>query len=222
MNDVTVSGMVLQAMQIGEYDLRVVILTRERGKISAFAKGARRQGNSLGAYCRPFAFGEFTLYEGRTAYTVRNARIKNYFEELQADLLGVYYGFYFLEFASFYTRENNDEFVVLKLLYYALLALQKESLDHDLVQAVYELKLMMMNGDYPGKPPKGIREATAYTMDFVLQTPVEKLFTFTLKPEIHQEFISCVEELKEHYLHHEFSSMTVLKDMKCLILDTIS
>ncbi|MBR5475137.1 MAG: DNA repair protein RecO [Lachnospiraceae bacterium] len=222
MNDVTVSGMVLQAMQIGEYDLRVVILTRERGKISAFAKGARRQGNPLGAYCRPFAFGEFTLYEGRTAYTVRNARIKNYFEELQADLLGVYYGFYFLEFASFYTRENNDEFVVLKLLYYALLALQKESLDHDLVQAVYELKLMMMNGDYPGKPPKGVREATAYTMDFVLQTPVEKLFTFTLKPEIHQEFIGCVEELKEHYLHHEFSSMTVLEDMKCLIHDTIS
>ncbi len=222
MNDVTVSGMVLSAMPIGEYDIRVAILTRERGKISAFARGARRQGNALGAYCRPFAFGEFTLYEGRTAYTLRSAKITNYFAELQTDLGSVYYGYYFLEFASYYTRENADEMVVLKLLYYALLALQKESLDNELVQAVFELKLMMMNGDYPGHPPKQASDAAAYTMGFVLETPVERLFTFALKPEVRSEFIQYVEDYKEYYIHREFSAEKVLQDMKCLMLDTIS
>ena len=50
------------------------------------------------------------------------AAISNYFEGLREDFEGAYYGMYFLEVADYYTRENNDEREMLKLVYQSLRA----------------------------------------------------------------------------------------------------
>ena len=37
-----VQGIVIKSINIGEFDKRITILTRDRGKIGAFVRGARR------------------------------------------------------------------------------------------------------------------------------------------------------------------------------------
>lgn len=145
----TVTGMVLSAIPVGEYDKRLVILTKELGKISAFAKGARRQNSALLACSEPFSFGEFTLYVGRNSYSVTSTDISNYFHELRSDFQGLCHGLYFCEFADYITKENGDETEVLKLLYQSLRALIKKTIEMPLIRAIYELRMITLMGITP-------------------------------------------------------------------------
>ena len=137
MDTVTVNGMVLSAMPIGEYDRRIVLLTTDLGRISAFVRGARRPNSSLLAAARPFSMGIFTLHAGRDSYTVQTASIKEYFEAVSSDVTKMAYGCYFLEAAGFASEENDDGRELLNLLYFSLKALENQAIPDELVRLVY-------------------------------------------------------------------------------------
>ncbi len=146
---IELTGMVLSAMPVGEYDKRIQILTKERGKIAAFMRGARRPNSAFLAASNPFSFGRFEVFEGKSAYNVAKVSISHYFRELVQDPDAIYYGFYFLEMASYYTQENMDGTDFLNLLFVTLKALLKPALDNRLVRRIYELRVLVLFGEYP-------------------------------------------------------------------------
>ena len=204
---ISVTGMVLMAAPVGEYDRRLVILTCGRGKITAFARGVRRPGNQLMAAAAPFVFGKFLLYEGRDAYTLAGAEVENYFREIAGDMEAACYGSYFLEMADYYGRENIDATETLRLLYQSLRALLKPSVPNRLVKPVYELKLMEINGEYRELPLGRLNDSTLYAWQYVLAAPVESLYTFTLTDQVLGEFVRCVEQNKERFIDKTFHSL---------------
>lgn len=217
---ICVTGMILRQTPAGEYDRRICILTKERGKIAAFAKGARKPGSKMAAATNPFSFGIFKLYEGKNSYTVAEAEIQNYFETLRTDYISAYYGMYFAEMAEYCTRENNDEKEMLKLLYQSLRALCAPSLDNRLVKCVFEIKTVAVNGEFPGLkdllvmiPDKKTGDSVTFTVDYIVNAPVEKLYTFTVKEEVLYRLEQLCEQLLARFLDRELKSLEILKTL---------
>lgn len=211
---VIVTGMILQALPMGEYDRRVLVLTKERGKISAFAKGARRQNNKLMARTNPFCFGTFKLYEGRNSYSLVDGEISNYFDGFREDLEGAVYGMYFLEVADYYTRENNDEKDMLSLLYQSLRALLLPSIPNELVRYIFEMKALAVNGEFPGAPEDiTILSDTRYAIEYVAAAGLDKLYTFVVSDEVLNELSQCAKEYRKRFGGKSFKSMDILEEM---------
>lgn len=240
---IKVTGMILSATPIGEYDKRVVILTKEKGKISAFAKGARRQNSALMGVTNPFAFGEFELYEGRTSHNVMQANISNYFMELSTDFEGAYYGFYFMEVADYFTKEYNDEREMLKLLYQSMRALSSGKIRRELVRYIFELKALVINGEAPevfqcancgvddrnmvfssknhgmicsecqALAPDGIvvSGATVYTLQYIVSSTIEKLYTFAVSEEVLGELGQVMKQYTSTHIDKNFKSLEILE-----------
>ncbi len=204
----------MKTVPIGDYDRRVVLLTKERGKIAAFAKGARKPNSRFTAATNPFCFGEFKLYEGRTSYNIMEASISNYFEKLREDFEAAYYGMYFMEIADYYTRENNDEKEMLKLAYQSLKALQHPGLSNELVRYIYEIKAVAVNGEYPGVPNgKEFSDSALYALSFIETTPIEKLYTFTVTDSVLQELHYVADKYRERFMNYPFKSLAVLQSL---------
>lgn len=242
---ITVTGMVIFASPIGEYDKRIVILTKERGKLSAFAKGARRPNSHLAGATAPGSFGKFSLYEGRSSYTIHSADISHYFAELRTDVEAAYYAFYFFEFADYYAKEGNDERELLRLLFQTMRALTKRIHPLKLIKNIFELKALTINGEGPqvfqcvgcgckDRPcvfsikrgglvcdtcSKGaidgrkLHTSTLYTMQYIILSPIEKLYSFQVTEEVLEELEQLMERYKEVYVDKKFKSLEILQQL---------
>ncbi len=234
---VTLTGIVLSCSDVGEFDRRLVILTKEAGRVTGFAKGARRPNNPMIAACSPFCFGTFEAFEGRSSYHVTKANITNYFRNLAMDYDKVCLGSYFLEVADYLSVEGADETARLALLYQSLKALESDKFSHRLLKNIYDLKTWVIDGEYPNvfscvtcgkkenlvafsvklhgmlctdcaKRESGteISNSTLYTLQFIVSSKIEKLYTFVLNNETEEELTRILAAYRLNYRSHKYKS----------------
>ncbi len=212
-SDMTVTGMVIRAEAVGENDRRLVLLTRERGKIAAFARGARRQGSALLSLV-PFCYGTMHLYAGRDYYVVKEAQVSEYFSGLRGDVEAACYASYFAEVTAYLTRENNDESMLLLLLYASLLALQRGQHSRKLIRSVFEIRAIVTEGEYPGLPGgRPWSESVARAAEHIASADTARLFSFRMSPEAEAELAGAAQILMDGFTDRHFSSLDILRSL---------
>lgn len=211
---VEVNGVVLQVMPIGESEKRVELLTRERGRISAFARGMKKPNNPLKAIASPFVCGKFFLREHGNSCTLESGEVIAYFTELAYDPESFCVASYFTEFARYYSRENLPGADLLNLLYLAFRALEKGSLNKQLIRYIFELRIMVIEGEYTQQPPVEVGDSARYAWQFVLTCPIGKVFSFELTDPALTEFGQAVSRLRQRVVDRPFRSLEILESMK--------
>ncbi len=210
---IDLTGMVIKTSPVGDYNKRLVILTAEAGKITAFARGARRQGSKFMGATEPFCFGTFKLIEGRDAYTLADVNISRHFEELRTDYDAFVLASYFLEIADYYTRENLEAYEEINLIYASLLALISGKFDPKLIRCIYEIRSLVTAGEFPGIPSdRKYSETTIYTVGRITETSVHELYTFSVSDEIIDELSHICERLMKDMTDKKFNSVKLMRE----------
>ena len=72
----------------------------------------------------------------------------------------------------------------------------------------------MVNGEFPGIPGDyTLHESTEYAINYIVQSSIEKLFTFTVSDNVLKELgnISC--NFCNRIMGHEFKSLEIIKTL---------
>ena len=86
----------------------------------------------------------------------------------------------------------------------------RPSLEDRLVRRIYELRMMTVNGEYA--PDAGAMSPSAlYTCQYIMGAPMEKLYTFTVKPEVLEELEKLMNRHMKKVLDRKIRSLEILE-----------
>ena len=207
----TCTGMVLRSRPAGENDRLITLLAGSEGKLNVFVRGARKPSSRFAASSESFAFGEFKLSHGTSAYYLNDADISNYFEEFRNDIELAAYASYFSEIADYYCVEGDDATPMLGLLYASLLALINPNFSCRLVRCIFVLRAIVINGEFPGLPTGRVfNEAVIAAVDRIVNADLRHLYTFKLTDPAEEELFKLTTDYEKRFMDKHFKSLEVL------------
>lgn len=142
-------GIVIKEVGIGEADKLITIFSRNRGRISALAKGGKRPKSKLSAGSQLMSYGEYVLYSGKDMYTVNSCEVLEPFYEIRNDMVRLTYAVHFLDIVMEIVQENQSSPKLLQLLLNSLYMLTRAEKNPELVSRIFELRSLIITGYAP-------------------------------------------------------------------------
>ncbi len=144
-----VEAVVLRHADWGEADRLLTLYTRERGKVRALAKGARRIRSRKAGHLEPVTRVALQLAKGRDLLIVTQADTLDAYLPLTLDLVKTGYASYAVELLDRFTYEDESENYPIYVLLTEILGRIAAEPDPWLALRYYEVRLL----DYLGYRP---------------------------------------------------------------------
>ena len=142
------NAIVLRRIPLGETDKILTLFTREYGKLSAIAKGARRTTSRLAGASEPLMLLRALLGEGMNLDVLSQGEIRESFPEIRADFGLFLRATYACELLDKLTVERDPAPELFDQLLSTLYILQRAT-DPDAAIHAYELRMMAYTGYEP-------------------------------------------------------------------------
>lgn len=142
-------GIVIKEVGVGEADKIITIFSRNRGRISALAKGGKRPRSKLSAGSQLMCYGEYVLFSGKDMYQVNSCEVLEPFYDIRNDMVRLTYAAHFLDIVMEIIQENQPSPKLLQLLLNSLFMLTKEEKSPELVSRIFELRALSTAGYAP-------------------------------------------------------------------------
>jgi DNA repair protein RecO (recombination protein O) len=143
-----VDAVVLRRVDFGEADRVLVLLTRERGKLSVVAKGIRRITSRMAGHLELFTRSEIQLAKGTNLDVVTQAETRDSFRRLREDLGRTSTAYFVTELADALTEEGAEVAELFDLVTATFAALEMTD-DPRLIATHFTLRLLDVSGFRP-------------------------------------------------------------------------
>ncbi|MFS0575256.1 DNA repair protein RecO [Sporosarcina sp. 179-K 3D1 HS] len=141
-------GIVLRSIPYGESNKIVTVFTREAGKMTAMARGAKKPASRLASITQPFMECSFLIRTGRGMGTLEQGEPINSMRFIREDLEATAYASYVVELIDRLTEDQERVSGVYGLLSDALHAID-EQYDPEAIALFVEWKMLPVAGIHP-------------------------------------------------------------------------
>lgn len=138
----------LRHMDVGEADRLLILYTRERGKLRAVAKGARKVRSRKAGHLEPFTRVALLLARGRDWWIVTQAETVDAYLPLREELLRTGFAAYVIELVDRFIYEEGQNDALYRLLVDTLERIAADT-DPFLALRYYEVRLLDLLGFRP-------------------------------------------------------------------------
>jgi DNA repair protein RecO (recombination protein O) len=143
-------ALLLDVRDLQERDRIVTFLTRERGKKSGVARGARTRHSRFAGQLQPLAKAQVTWFEkpGRDLVRISAVDLVRPAHRLQADLEGILLGSYLADHMLEFAQEDESSDLLFRLLDSTLEALL-DGANQDVAARYFECWVLRLGGIFP-------------------------------------------------------------------------